>query len=537
MNNVIIVDRQKSNQLKIRQYVRESGLDMKVVGEVTDAGSAEAILRREKVDLIIADDTLQGRTGFQLYNDNVETYPGLHMILFTDYSRFNNTKELLSGGHIDYLFKPVRKNDVVKSLMQIDHLINEGKVRQHEQTLLREHYETSMEVFKDRFLINLIHGHISDDLQITEQLTYFNIPHSDIYTVAVMKIDEYRKYQLALDEDEKQFLIFKAQSTIRNYLDMHELGFCFINRYDEICFIITEEDNPEPLMDHCYAIQELLQETLNLRGTIGLGNTYSRPTFISVSYNQARAALGHNFYLGSGSVIHISYVAKTHDLAYYYPRNQEQRMIEATVNGNTSLALTILQKLYQALSLVDELPAHYFSLLVIDILVNINRTAAENDASIENFFKSYVRLNEINDIDSSEKAYEYLKDAIRGISDYQNNLRERSQEQLLDDIMYYVSTYYANRISLKRAAEYLKTTPAYLERLIMDRHDKSFFDYCMFIRLSKAKELLRTTKFSTGEVAAQIGFNNTEYFSAIFKQHIHMSPSEYRHQSRFDKNL
>lgn len=537
MHNLIIVDRLRSNYPKIKQYIKESGLDLNIIATVPNAREAEAIIRQQNIDLIIADDNLHGKTGLQLFNENHEAYPHLHMILFADYNRFNNTKELLSGGQIDYLFKPVRQNDVLKALIQMNHMINESKLRRQEQSMLRETYETNIEVFKDRFLINLIHGHIDNDIQILDQLNYFGIPHSTTYTVGVMKIDEYRKYQLALDEDEKQFLIFKAHNTVRNYLNLHELGFCFINRFDEICFIMTGEPDHEALMDHCYEIQESLQDSLNLRGTLGLGNTYSRPTFISVSYNQARAALGHNFYLGSGTVIHISYVAQESDLAYYYPRSQEQRMIEDTVNGNATSALKILEKLYQALSLVESLSKHYFSLLVIDILVNINRTAAENDVSIEGFFKDYVRLNEINSIHSCGQAHDYLRDAIKSICDYQNGHRESHKASLLNDIMSYVSTYYANKISLKRAAEYLKTTPIYLEKIIFNEYEKSFYDYCMYIRLNKAKELLKTTTYSTTEVAAKIGFNNTEYFSAIFKQHIHMSPSEFRHQARHNKNL
>lgn len=537
MHNLIIVDSQPANHPKIRQYIKDSGLELKILATVQTAAEAEAILKSDTVDLIIADDALKGKTGLQLFNENHDAYPNLYMILLADYNRFNNTKELLSGGQIDYLFKPVRKNDVIKSLIQMTHMINEGKKHHSEQVILRENYETSMDVFKDRFLINLIHGHIDSDLQITDQFTYFGISYKTSYVVGVMKIDEYRKYQLVLDEDEKQFLIFKAHHAIHNYLTHKNLGFCFINRFDEICFVITEEDRPEALMDHCYAIQETLHDLLNLRGTIGLGNTYSRPSFISVSYNQARAALGHKFYLGSGSVIHISYVAKESEMAYYYPRSQEQLMIENTVNGDSAMALSILKNLYQALSLVESLSQHYFPLLVIDVLVNINRTASENDVSIEGFFKHYIRLNEINDLKSPTEAYKYLEDAITHICNYQNDHRKIHNNQLLNDIEYYVTTYYANKISLKRAAEYLKTTPFFLEKLIFNKYEQSFYDYCMTIRLDKAKEFLRTTTYSTGEVALKIGFNNTEYFSAIFKQHSHMSPSEFRHQSRFNKHL
>ncbi len=534
MHRLIIVDRQRSNHLKIRRYVEESGLEFEVVGEYTNAEDAQNALAQATIDLVIADDALPRKNGLQIYLDNNEAYPHMHMILFTDYNRFNNTRETISDGRIDFLFKPVRRNDVVKSLIQMNNIIEDGKSRTQAQSELRQTYEDHIEVFKDRFLINLIHGHLEGDLVILDQFDYFGLKHGEDYSVGILKIDEYRKYQLALDEDEKQFLIFRALNVVTTYLDSHKIGLCFINRYDEICLLITETMSKEALFDHCYLIQEQLSELLSLRATIGLGNTYSRPSFISVSYGQARAAVKHNFYLGLGSVIHINYVAKDTDLAYYYPRDSEQQMIEHVVNGNEKAALKILHQLFQALSIVTTLQPHYFSLLVIDVLVNINRTASENNVSIENFFKDYIRLNEINEIISAQMAYDYLESTLADICKYQSKHRVTKQTELIDQIFAYVSTYYANKISLKRAAEYLGTTPSYLEKLIYQKYDKSFYDYCMFVRLSKAKELLRTTTYSTAEVANTIGFNNTEYFSAIFRQHNHMSPSQYRHQSKYD---
>lgn len=537
MHQLIIVDRQRSNHMKIRKYLEETDLEYTIVAEVTSAEDAENVLKENPIDLIIADDTLPRKSGLQLYIDNKEAYNGLHMILFTDYNRFNNTRDTYTDGRIDYLFKPIRRNDVVKSLMQMDKLILDFDRRKQEQFLLRESYDANLEVFKDRFLINLIHGHVEDDLQILDQLDYFKIPHGTSYVVGVMKIDEYRKYQLALDEDEKQFLIFKALNVINNYLDSHNLGFSFINRYDEICYIITVELDDEVLFDHCYAIQDVLMERLSLRGTIGLGHTYSRPSFISVSYEQARAAINHNFYLGLGSIIHIDYVAKDTDLAFNYPSYQEHYMVDHVVNGNANEAIAILDKLFQALRLANTLPRHYYSLLIIDILVTINRRAAESNVSIENFFKHYLQLNEINAISTADEAQDYLKKALMDICKYQEEKRGENKEKLLEEILNYVSSYYANKISLKRAAEYLKTTPQYLESLIYQRYDKTFFDYCMFVRLSKAKELLRTTNYTTTEISAQIGFNSSEYFVAIFRQQVHMSPSEYRHQSKFNPDL
>jgi two-component system response regulator YesN len=262
--------------------------------------------------------------------------------------------------------------------------------------------------------------------------------------------------------------------------------------------------------------------------TIALGRGYEKPTQIATSYYQARAALRHSFYLGYGSIIHINYVAKSTDLAYDYPREKEQLMIYEAVNGHLESALKLLDQIVTTPDPLQTLAENYYPMYITDILVNINRTAVESGISIKGFFKSYIRLNEINAISSAKVAHDYLKDALTQICKFQLLQLQKDQQRLLHELKSYVHTYYANKISLRRASQYLRTTPQYLERIIYQSEGQNFYDFCMNVRLTVAQDLLKTTTDSTAEIAAKIGFSNPEYFSAIFKQQFHMLPSTYR---------
>ena len=52
------------------------------------------------------------------------------------------------------------------------------------------------------------------------------------------------------------------------------------------------------------------------------------------------------------------------------------------------------------------------------------------------------------------------------------------------------------------------------------------------LRLSKAKELLRTTRASITDIAFQVGFNDSNFFARQFRQVNATSPREYRRQCR-----
>jgi len=57
---------------------------------------------------------------------------------------------------------------------------------------------------------------------------------------------------------------------------------------------------------------------------------------------------------------------------------------------------------------------------------------------------------------------------------------------------------------------------------------ETFLDYLNLVRIRKAEELLLQSNLSIYEVAYQVGFNSTNYFSKLFKRIAGKQPSEYR---------
>ena len=48
------------------------------------------------------------------------------------------------------------------------------------------------------------------------------------------------------------------------------------------------------------------------------------------------------------------------------------------------------------------------------------------------------------------------------------------------------------------------------------------------IRIDRAKQLLVSTGFSVGRISDMVGFDNTKYFSRIFKEKTGVQPIAYR---------
>ncbi len=96
------------------------------------------------------------------------------------------------------------------------------------------------------------------------------------------------------------------------------------------------------------------------------------------------------------------------------------------------------------------------------------------------------------------------------------------------EALIYVERNLAGNLSLEAAAEKVSLSPSYFSRLFKSSVGCSFSVYVTHARLQYAKLLMANERLSISEIAQRTGFNNSNYFSTIFKKYNHISPKEYR---------
>ncbi|TPN83472.1 helix-turn-helix domain-containing protein [Aquimarina algicola] len=96
----------------------------------------------------------------------------------------------------------------------------------------------------------------------------------------------------------------------------------------------------------------------------------------------------------------------------------------------------------------------------------------------------------------------------------------KAEEYLQDNL--------ARDISLEILSKDIGISKYYLHRLFTEIHGDTPLKYLTGIRLQKAKNKLRYSTASIFETAIACGFDNTSYFSNIFKAHTGVSPSQFR---------
>ncbi len=90
----------------------------------------------------------------------------------------------------------------------------------------------------------------------------------------------------------------------------------------------------------------------------------------------------------------------------------------------------------------------------------------------------------------------------------------------------YIQDHFREKLTLSETADYCNVSPEYLSRIFRKEMGITFQEYVKFCRLKTAHSILsRGTKMSVAEVAFSCGFNDSNYFSALYKQTYRTSPS------------
>ena len=101
-------------------------------------------------------------------------------------------------------------------------------------------------------------------------------------------------------------------------------------------------------------------------------------------------------------------------------------------------------------------------------------------------------------------------------------------ETLVNQALLYLSQYYAQSIRVDEVAHSLNVSYRHLARIFKSVTGQTVIQKLNAIRLEEARRLLAETNMPVGEIGKQVGFTNEYYFSAIFKQVIATTPTQYR---------
>jgi len=103
-----------------------------------------------------------------------------------------------------------------------------------------------------------------------------------------------------------------------------------------------------------------------------------------------------------------------------------------------------------------------------------------------------------------------------------------SSSPLIEKAIKYINENFAEDITLQLLAEKFSISKNYLSKLFKSETGFGINEYLNIIRIKSAEHLLTSSNIPMTEVAVQCGFNDSNYFSSVFKKINGSAPLQYR---------
>ncbi len=239
------------------------------------------------------------------------------------------------------------------------------------------------------------------------------------------------------------------------------------------------------------------------------------------AYQELRELHQNRFFLGDIPLLLPSMIKKP-DMQPLYTK--VKLLIEDLCNAVYSLSETQILASIDALfdqiqhSLSYELLSYTWNQLLLRysmFVQNYGLSEEEYSSKLTNKRnRSLVQYHE-----ASNKMYTDLLLGIKQISDDKNIIVKKAIAIIKEDLQ--------TQYTLTSIAQAIHVSPSYLSRLFKKETGYNFVDYVNYLRIEEAKRLF-STFHKVGDIGPLVGFENSKYFSQVFKRYTGQTPQQYR---------
>jgi len=100
-------------------------------------------------------------------------------------------------------------------------------------------------------------------------------------------------------------------------------------------------------------------------------------------------------------------------------------------------------------------------------------------------------------------------------------------DKIIYDISEYINTNFSQGLSLKFLSEYFAMSESHLSRKFKKVIGIGINEYITSVRITNAEKLLREKAYSITEISEMCGFNDSNYFSSVFKNMKGVTPYKF----------
>ena len=539
---IILVDDEEEVRKSIIRKIDWTAVGFAVVGDAENGEDALEKIENLEPDVVLTDIRMPYMDGLTLAERIRQKYPSMKIVIFSGYDDFEYAKQAIKLNVTEYILKPVNVEELTAILKRIKTNLDEEIEQKRNVNLLRENYKRSLPILREQFLKDLI-SRPMDGETVQTLLREYDIPLAGakkwIAIAVELELEQELKQEeapLPLHEEKNLIPISVMQILSENLKPSYRFSLLsFSGSADaKIAGIaaIDENNSQTELINILGDICKEIRKTLKVPVTIGIGHSAQKLENISRSFQSALDALGYRSVVGTGSTIYINDVEPGIGGKLQFGSEEESALIQAIKFGPEEkireTVRGIVDRMNEARVHARQQQAYILSVancmiqLIQQYDLNMEEIFAEDPLGPDPFTVIQSMLNR-------ENFSRWLYQTALKINNALSRERDYAARQVIEKAKQYIMDNYQDPgLSVEQICRYLHMSPAYFSTMFKKVTGQTYIAYLTEVRLNKAVELLNMTDEKTYVIASQVGYQEQNYFSYVFKKRFGVSPTKFR---------
>jgi AraC-like DNA-binding protein len=301
-------------------------------------------------------------------------------------------------------------------------------------------------------------------------------------------------------------------------------------------FFAGEFNSKEQYLGPIHMVKRDIEERFDLSCAVGISRIHRKRDGLAVLLQEVRAALSYRLVLGESRAIHVDEVLESSQ-SYYYPIDDENRLINSVVSGSYEQASDILSRVFAANFTARRLSVEMARCLMFDListmikaLESISSTGAEAE-----FWSRTRPISRLTKCHSFEQLQSEIDVILNAACDHVAASRSSHAVQLCEEIETFIHEHLRDpNLGPDLIADALEKNSAYISRVFREEYGTGISQRIKALRVSEARRRLVETDRTVREIADELGFVDSNALIRAFKSTEGVTPGEYRESHRAD---
>ncbi|RUS49062.1 response regulator [Cohnella sp. AR92] len=538
MLKVLIIDDEEPSREAIRILGDWQGLGIDEVFEAGNGKEGLALLEQRRPDIVLVDMKMPEMDGLEFLKHVEREYPNLFTIVISGYNDFEYTRQAIRSRVVDYLLKPLNRQDLNQALRNAVEVLEARK--QTESEFIDRNITLNMSVpkLKENIYLSIIERNV----KVNNNEAYLRLIGADDpdkrYCATAVRILNMESVAETRFKQETDLLRFAVTNVINDFADEGFQSFGFANPKREREIIVVHSLSNEVMGDVSFRSNHFMKKIVSALGELfgivvaaGIGMPIREISRLSDSYESAAKAAESIDLLklpgDRGIVSDVSNEGPKENVSLLSRFSQLRTAIDA---GNLNQVRGVVQDYAKMLRTLPLLRLKDADRVLKELVRQLDELLLENGGTPEPHVTE-GSLKELGIVADYAGAEQFEALLVRIAEVYFHRIRSSAAADksfAISEIKEFIDQNYFEDIKVSMFTEKYFLSREYLMKLFKQQYGFGIHEYVQKIRMDKAKELLSHSELKIQEISEMLGYKDKNYFSKAFRNYFSLSPTEYR---------